>query len=494
MGSMHLQNVRVWVGDGSWRSELPIAHGSIAASASGPALDCGGRVATPGLVDAHVHLVMGAQSRGGIDLSSVDGRDAFEAILQQAHHTLPAGEWLIAQGWNESQWGDSAPAPTMDWLAAMGDRPTVCWRCDLHAALVNQAVLDRLDLPAQAPGRESGLLVEAEAWAHLVPALPNPALEDVRRAVVAASSWLNSMGITGIRTMEYRKELEEVLDVVSSQLSLRTTVTLLDRTLPLDLGWLASRSAQLPRIIGCKAFFDGTLGSRTARMATPFLDRGDCGQWVECAADNTDAMWCEAVLGAGLAPSIHAIGDAAVARAISLLADVPDAIVATIEHAQLVPENGMEALARIRLSVQPTHRAEDAGVAMASLGAARVGRMLPLGALHNAGARLAFGTDWPVTSPDPMRTLAAAITGRTVTGEVLHGDETIDNEVAIHAMTLGAAEATMLPTADGLIEGAPADVVVWDSDPFTWHGDEPSPRPWAVFIAGRCVYSLTGVC
>ena len=434
-------------------------------------------------------------SRAGVSTYRMwGGRAPFEATLERAHRALPAGEWLIAQGWNESQWGDGASTPTKRWLAAMGDRPTVCWRCDLHAAVVNQAVLDRLDLPADAPCRQSGLLVEAQAWAYLVPALPEPALEDVRRAVVDASGWLNSMGITGIRTMEYRKQLEDVLDVVSSQLSLRTTVTLLDRTLPLNVGWLANRSAQLPRVIGCKAFFDGTLGSRTARMATPFLDRGDCGQWVECAADNTDVKWCEQVQRAGLAPSIHAIGDAAVARAMALLVDVPDAVVGTIEHAQIVPEDSLEVLARIRLSVQPTHRAEDASTAMESLGAARVARMLPLRTLHNAGARLAFGTDWPVTSPDPMRTLAAAITGRTVSGEVLHGDQTIDNEVAIHAMTLAAAEATMLPTAEGLIPGAPADVVVWDTDPFTWQGHEPSPRPWAVFVAGRCVYSLTGAC
>ena len=497
MGSTRLQNVRVWVGEGCWRDDLCMIDGVVAAGGAGGRkcadLDCSDRVATPGLVDAHVHLVMGAQSRRGIDLSKVRDRDGFQSTLATAHECLPEGEWLIAQGWNETQWADTSGPPTMDWLEAMGDRPTVCWRCDLHAALVNQAVLDRLDLPADAPGRGTGLLVEAEAWTHMVPAIPQPPVEAQQQAVVEASTWLNSLGITAVRTMEYRDVLESVLDAVAHNVSLRMTVTLLDRTLPLDVAWLAARPADKPQVIGCKAFLDGTLGSRTARMAAPYLDCGDCGQWIELAHDDTDAAWCEAVVAAGLAPSIHAIGDSAVARAMGLLAGIPDTVRPTIEHAQIVPEGLLDALSRVRLSVQPTHRAEDSAAGVSSIGAARVARMLPLRSLHNAGARFAFGTDWPVTSPDPMRTLAAAITGRTLCGKAMHAGETIDNETALHAMTLGAAEATMLPTADGLVHGAPADVVIWDQDPFTWTGDDPAPRPWAVFVAGRRVYALADV-
>jgi predicted amidohydrolase YtcJ len=487
MGSTRLQNIRLWVGNGAWADHLDIVDGHVGASHGATVIDCGGRVATPGLIDAHVHLIMGAQSRAGLDLSSVVSQEDFCRCLAKAHQQLPQDQWLIANGWNETLWSPESTVPTKALLGPMGSRPTVCWRCDFHAALVNDAVLDRLDLPPDAPGRRTGLLVEDEAWAHLVPALPKPPVHEVQAAVRAAASWLNRFGITGVRSMEYREELETVLDVVAESLSLRTTVTVLDRTMPLDLSYVAQRSSDLPRIIGCKAFFDGTIGSRTARLTVPFVDRGGCGQWVELAKDNLDEAWCDMVVEAGLSPSIHAIGDAAVGRAAALLQRVPDDLRATLEHAQLVPEGQLELLANIRLSVQPTHRAEDAMAALVSLGEGRVHRMLPLKSLHEAGARLAFGTDWPVTSPDPMRTLKAAVTGQTITGDHLHGHETVDHETAMAAMTTHAAEATWLPTAAGLVPGAPADVVVWTHDPFGWTGDCPAPRPWAVFVGGEQV-------
>jgi hypothetical protein len=292
--------------------------------------------------------------------------------------------------------------------------------------------------------------------------------------------------------MEYRDVLERVLDPEVASLSLRTVVTLLDRTLPLQLDWLAKRAPELPQVIGCKAFFDGTLGSRTAKLFEPFVDRGACGRWVECAADRTDQAWCDAVVRAGLAPSVHAIGDAAVRRAADVLADVPESLRPTIEHAELVRGADLDAITRVRLSVQPVHRSEDARFAADILGARRAACMLPLRDLLDAGARLAFGTDWPITSADPMRTLSAAITGNDEDGRPFHPEQAIGAQDAMHAMTMGAAEAVFLPTAAGLVPGSPADFVVWDRDPLAWDGSGAPPRPAAVFIDGCCVHGELG--
>ena len=489
--STRLKNVRVWNGIDCWQEGISFDAGVIVTEGGVTDIDCGGRVLTPGLVDAHVHLVMGGQSRLGVDLSAVASQAQFTQRLLQEHRVLPADRWVMAHGWNERSWGSTTP-PDMTLLEALGDRPTVCWRCDQHAALVNQAVLDRLELPADAPSHRTGLLVEEEAWEVLVPAIPQWPLEDTHRGLHEAVQWLNSMGVTAVRTMEYRDVLEGVLDPEAASLSLRTVVTLLDRTLPLKLDWLAGRSPERPQVIGCKAFFDGTLGSRTARVFEPFIDRGASGRWVECAADDTDQLWCEAVVHAGLAPSIHAIGDAAVRRAADVLAGVPETLRPTIEHAELVRGVDLDDISRLRLSVQPVHRAEDARFAADILGERRAASVLPLRDLLASGARLAFGTDWPITSADPMRTLAAAITGNDEDGRPFHPEQAIDGQDAMHAMTLAAAEAVFLPTAEGLVPGAPADFVVWDRDPFAWDGSGSPPRPAAVFIDGRCVHGELG--
>ncbi|MCH2136455.1 MAG: amidohydrolase family protein [Phycisphaerales bacterium] len=489
---MHLRNLRAWVGDGSWKDALWVSDGLLidhveAGRTSPVELDLGGRVVTPGLIDAHVHLVMGAQFRRGIDLSSAHCALDMVELLQRACVDLDDDAWLISHGWDETAWPGSAP-PTLEDMSLLGPRPIVCWRCDLHAALVNQTLLDRLELPAGSPAHATGLLVEDEAWEVLMPALPQVSPEEVRSALVDCGPWLNAMGITGLRTMEYRRELESMLDPVADNLNLRLAVTMLDRTLPLDLEWIRSRDVGLPTVIGCKAFFDGTLGSRTARLASPYVDRGGLGRWVELALEDQDEAWRDAVVQAGLAPSVHAIGDAAVGRARRVLESVPDDRRATIEHAELVPEDELAALARLRLSVQPVHRAEDARGAKDMLGEHRAGRLLPLRSLQQAGARLAFGTDWPVTQIDPMRTLRAALTGETIDGVAFHSEEAIDNHSALYAMTLGAAEAVSLPGQGGLISGEVADLVVWEGDPLSWDGLSEAPRPALVIVGGTIVF------
>jgi predicted amidohydrolase YtcJ len=490
----HLHNVRVWDGSTTVGDSIAFTDRVCTPGATCERIDGGGRRVTPGLVDAHLHLVLGAESRLGVDLTSVRSKAAFvEALARGAIglDSAPGAEaaWLRAQGWNESNWGAAVP-PDLSWLESFGDRPVVCWRCDLHAALVNRAVLEQLDLPASSRAWETGLLVEAEAWEILNPVLPAWHLDARRRALGEASKWLVGMGVTGVRTMEYRDALEQVIDPLAEKLDVRVVVTLLDRALPLSLDWIAHRTDALPKIIGCKAFLDGTLGSRTARLRAPYLEGSHldtCGLWVEVAAEGVERAWCDEVVAAGLAPSVHAIGDAAVDRAIALLSGVPDALRPTIEHAELLGEGALKQAAALRLSVQPVHRAEDASMALRCLGAARAAQVLPLRRLHLAGARLAFGTDWPVTSADPMRTLRAAITGNTIDGEPFYVEEALDNEAAMRAMTVAPAEAVGLPTAEGLAEGALADLVLWNGDPLTWDGCGAPPSPAAVWIGGRLV-------
>ena len=246
---------------------------------------------------------------------------------------------------------------------------------------------------------------------------------------------------------------------------MRVSLVQLDRTLPLDTGW-HDDAPQTSRVwlSGCKAFFDGTLGSRTARLRTPYSDAPECrGTWLELAASGDERDWCAQVVNAGLAPVIHAIGDAAVGRAIDTIASVPDGLRATIEHAEIMAPEDLHRVEGLRLSVQPTHRASDAAMASERLGD-RDQWVLPLRRMQAAGARLSFGTDWPIVPVDPLASLRAAITGGDAQGRPFYEEERLPATAALRAATIDAAEACGFEA--GLRPGLPADFVVWNGDPF----------------------------
>ena len=508
VSTMSIHHARIWTGcdhllqsgiriDGDRVAEL-LPTGSI--PPAGPSLDLGGKFITPGLIDAHMHVLAGGTSMLQVDLSRADSRDAFEACLEEAHQQLPENQWLIAGGWSENRW-DPPVLPDHSWLRCCGTRPVVCWRMDLHAAVVNNAVLEVLDLPddstvekaggrigRDADGQPSGLLQEAAAWQYLIPRIPPPDSKDLARGLALAHRHCAGLGLTSIRTLEYRRDLELLIDQSNHPDALRTSLAILDRELPLDLGWLhaAPRSNHF-RITGAKSFVDGTLGSRSARLLQPYADnQQNHGLFTEHALDGTLSEWVEQVRAADLTPVLHAIGDAAVMTALAATVGGE----ATIEHAEVVTETVLDSIAArpgCRLSMQPLHRADDAVFAHRALGVDRARYLSPFRDLRTRGARLAFGSDWPVVSCDPVAGMEAAILGRDSNGQDFHVDQCLDPEETLRAYTTDAAEQAGLPEVGRLRRGAFADFVVWSEDPREADWVHRPPRIEATFIGGRQV-------
>ncbi|MDG1837954.1 MAG: amidohydrolase [Phycisphaerales bacterium] len=481
MVDLVIQNARLWDGTDPLprAASLILRQGRVVEIAAADValdvqtIDVRGSVVTPGLVDAHLHLMLGGETMRHVDLSQVTDRESFEAKIEQAAASLPSDRWLVASGWNETLWSCNEP-PDRSWLAVAGSRPVVCWRCDWHAVLVNDAVLERVDLSQDitgghvgrdASGNPTGLLAEAAAWELVNPMVPPMPEADRMQSRDRAMQHLLAHGITMARTMEYRADIEQFLSPLAGELPVRLSVVQLDRELPLDTGWHANMPwTDRLRLTGCKAFFDGTLGSRTARLHTPYADAPHTrGLWVERANERLDGAWCQQVCEAGLAPVVHAIGDAAVLRALELFRTCPIDIRPTLEHAQLVGPSELAAMGGMRLSVQPAHRAADAHMANARLGE-RACRLLPLRDMQAAGARLSFGTDWPIVSVDPVATLRAAITGEDDCGQPFYSDQAISPSAAMYAHTYEAAEVCGFDPP--LRVGADADFVVWSGDPF----------------------------
>ncbi len=502
MSDLVLGNMKLWDGSAARpaAATIRVRDGCVREITWGEATTCdvdfSGAVVTPGLVDAHLHLMLGGESAMSLDLSGVRGRDEFEAAIASTHQALPEDRWLVATGWNETNWPDGS-SPDATWLRCAGNRPVVCWRCDWHAVLVSETVMSKLDLSSPPPGgrvacdaagNPTGLLAEAAAWELVNPIVP-PLPESARGAALEQGMrHLLASGVTMARTMEYRADVERHYLPRRDDLPMRLSVVQLDRELPLDLDWLGGvpRSERI-HVSSCKAFLDGTLGSRTARLHDPYADDPDTrGLWVELALAGRDGEWFDAVVDAGLSPVMHAIGDAALSRAIDLQRRAPDRC--TIEHAEVVGATELQAMGGARLSVQPTHRAEDAGMAPDRLGD-RAGGLLPLQSMLRAGAILSFGTDWPISPVDPVGTLRAAITGEDVAGQPFHPDEALSAHNAFLAATVEAAATCGY--ARPLSVGAACDLVLWSGDPFA---DIRSATVQATMVDGTLVAGRLPTC
>ncbi len=484
----HVTAARVWTGnpDAPWARSISIDGGRVTAIDENPApslraLDLGGTWILPGFIDAHLHLLMGGLSLRRLDLSSAKSRGEFEQLIAQRTQTLAPGQWLEAWGWDESRW--DGERPTREWLRAAGDRPAVAWRCDQHSALVNDAVIHLLDLRSDpvggsivrdSSGAPTGLLLEQAAWKRLVPCIPAPSLQMRKQACAAACAHLLSVGITSAGAMEYLDDIESVLAPAreDGSLSVRVRATVLDRERPLPFKRAnAVKHDDFLRVIGFKSFADGTLGSSTASMLAPYSDAPDnsaSGALMEHALEGTLATWMREVLEAGYSPSVHAIGDRALTEALKAAVESDPHLRVRFEHAQTVDPYSLEAFRGRILSMQPFHKATDAPLARVRLGAERENRTFRFREFLKHRARLAFGSDWPIVTADPLEGMRVAITGRALDGLAYGTSQNLTPHEAITAYTTGAANALDNWTSVGsLTPGNHADFVALDRDPLT---------------------------
>ena len=227
-------------------------------------------------------------------------------------------------------------------------------------------------------------------------------------------------------------------------------------------------------------------------MLEPYADQPDAGKGmlIELAEEGVLEPWIQAVHQHGYSPSMHAIGD----RALRLALDAADTLPRT-------PANGCgsntprpstpttcHACADASRACSHLHKASDAVTALERLGPGRMDRFFPFRTLLDAGARLAFGSDWPIVSCDPFEGIRAAVTGRDLEGRVHRAEDTIPVEAAIAAYTT-EARACLGAAGGSIAVGEPADLVLLDRDPVEvdWHTEE-NPEVLATIVAGRIVH------
>ena len=493
-------NARVWTADPRrpWADAVAVQDDRIMAVGSGaeirklttPAtrvVDARGMMLVPGFIDTHVHFLA-----GGFGLASVQLRDAktpaeFTARIKAYAATLPPGAWITEGNWDHEQWGGELPR--RDWIDSITpNNPVWINRLDGHMNLANSLALRAAGVTRETPevsggtivrypdGEPTGILKD-NATSLVDRVVPTPAAAQQDRALDAAMRHVAERGVTTIHNMGSWEDLAvferahhagRLATRIYAAVPLATWERLRDRVAATGRGdgWL--------KIGALKGFVDGSLGSHTAAMLKPFTDAPtDTGLFVNTPDDLY--RWVSGADAAGLHVVVHAIGD----RANRTLLDIFERVAREngprdrrfrIEHAQHLAAAEIPRFGQLGVipSMQPYHAIDDGRWADKVIGAERAKGTYAFRSLLDAGARLAFGSDWFVAPPTPLEGIYAAVTRRTLDDRRPGGwvpEQKITVEDALRAYTTGAAYAEYAERDKGTIaRGMVADLVLIDRD------------------------------
>ena len=475
-------------------------------------VDVDGGLVLPGFQDAHVHPVM-----AGVDMLRCDlhgtgsAQECLDAIAEYAA-SHPGAEWITGGGWSMEFFPGGTPTrQTLD--VVVPDRPVILANRDGHGAWVNTEALRRAGLDASTADPVDGR-IEREADGSPSGTLHEGAVELVHRhagevgfdeqyaGLLTAQAELFSHGITGwqdaaVGSMFGMSSVYDVYVKAAADEDLKARVVG-------ALWWERDRGAeQIPELVerraqgtlgrfrprSVKIMQDGVAENFTAAMTESYLD--GCGS----PTDNAGLSFVDPVAlrdhvsrldAEGFQVHFHALGDRAVREALdaveaALLANGPRGNRHHLAHLQVVHPDDVVRFATLGAtaniqSLWAAHEAQMDELTIPFLGDRRAAWQYPFGALLAAGAALAAGSDWPVSSPDPLAAVHVAVNRRIpghADSEPFFPEHRIGLAAALSAYTAGSARVNHHDEVTGHLRvGTHADLTVLDRDPFDGPEDE----------------------
>jgi predicted amidohydrolase YtcJ len=485
-------------------------------------IDLGGHFVMPGFNDAHLHLAGGGLEKLNVNLNGAKSLSEMQARIALRVAETPLGTWITGRGWDHTAWPQQQLPTRQDIDALTGAHPAFFTRTDGHIAVANSAALRAAGVTrkTQDPqggqidrdpsGEPTGILRES-ALEMISAKIPAPPPEMRRHAIELALQEAASWGVTSVQD---NSSWEDFLVYEDLEREGKLTVRITE-WLPFaePLPKLQEHRAHHPQTDPMlhtgmlKGFLDGSLGSRTAAMLSPYSDERDTRGIPQFEPAKLNQM-AEERAGAGFQIGFHAIGDAAVHMALDAFAvaetyarehngkgTVPD-FRFRVEHAQVVVPSDFVRFRELKViaSMQPSHLLTDMNWASARLGSERAKHSYAWKEFVDHGMRLAFGTDYPVESITPFRGLYAAITRSNEAGtKIYFSEQKLTIEQAIAAYTTGSAYAEFAEKDKGTLEpGMLADFIVLDRD-ITKAEPQQLLRTRVIrtVVGGKTVYEIT---
>jgi predicted amidohydrolase YtcJ len=453
-------------------------------------IDAGGRTLLPGLIDAHGHVMGVGLTAIQLDLVGTMSLADLQQRLRDFAAAHPDSEWIVGRGWNQELWPDKRFPTAADLDAVVPDRPVWLGRVDGHASVGNTAAMRVAGVTAatkdpvggkierDSAGHPTGLFIDA-AEELVASKIPPTSQAQLDQALLAAQKALLSYGITatadmgtGVEAWEAYRRAGEAGRLQIRIMSYAADVEPMRTIAPNGpTPWLYGDRL---RMGGVKIYGDGALGSRGAWLKRPYADQSNT-RGLRFLTDEELRAKAEDATKRGIQPAIHAIGDAANAQAIATYEWLNQRYEGgrrwRIEHAQVIDPADIPRLAPagIIASMQPVHQTSDRLMAEARLGPHRLAGAYAWQSILKSGARLAFGSDYPVESPDPFPGLSAAVSRQDIDGQPPGGwiqSERLTFEQALNSFTRGAAYAGFAEGKIGALEpGKWADFILIDRDP-----------------------------
>jgi predicted amidohydrolase YtcJ len=488
------------------RSGRIVEVGSSLSTGSADVIDLAGGTLLPGFIDAHVHPVFAGDQLRRCDLSGATTMSDYLDLIGAYVRAHPGSGWVTGGGWSMEAFPGGIPtAAQLDSVVA--DRPVYLPNRDGHGAWVNSvalrlagidaATLDPADgrIERDAAGAPIGMLQEG-ATLLVSRLLPAASEADWYAALLAGQSFLLSFGITGWQDAIVG-DAHGSGDPLPAYLRAAQDESLLANVVG-ALWWDRDRGLeQLPELLdrrgtgregrfrptSVKMMLDGVAENHTAAMLEPYLDLAGCQTDID-GLDFIDparlAEYVTALDREGFQVHFHALGDRAVRLALDAVAAARHANGDTgnrhhLAHLQVVhPDDiGRFAVLSATANIQPlwaAHEPQMDELTIPFLGERRAGWQYPFRSLQDSGAQLCAGSDWPVSSPDPLLGAHVAVT-RTAPAADVDGpgpflpEQRLDLASILAAYTSGGAKVNGLESVSGAVRpGFDADFAVVDAD------------------------------